>query len=200
MVEITTEKIKELRVKSGAGLLDCREALKECEGDIERAYEYLRRKGLEKVKSKVGRVAREGLVECYVHPGGRIGVMVEVNCETDFVARNQEFKDFVHNLALQIAASAPKYVSRDDVPEEVRQKEEAFYREEAIKTGKPAEIAEKIVQGKMEKFYEENCLLEQPYIKDTEIKVADYYGEIAGKLGENIVVRRFVRYVLGEEG
>lgn len=199
-MEITTEKIKELRVKSGAGLLDCREALQECQGDVEKAYEYLRRKGLEKVKSKADRVAKEGLIESYVHQGGRIGVLVEVNCETDFVARNQDFKDFVHNLALQIAASAPRYISRDDVPEEVKQKEEAFYREEAEKAGKPAEVVEKIVQGKMEKFYEENCLLDQPYIRDTEIKVADYYGEIAGKLGENIVIRRFVRYALGEEG
>ncbi len=198
-MEIPADKIKELRVKSGAGLLDCREALRECEGDLEKAYEYLRRKGLEKVKKKVDRPAKEGLIESYVHPGGRIGVLVEVNCETDFVARNQEFKEFVHNLALQIAASAPCYVSREDVPEEVKQKEEAFYREEAEKAGKPAEVVEKIVKGKMEKFYEENCLLDQPYIKDTEIKVADYYGEIAGKLGENIVIRRFIRYALGEE-
>lgn len=198
-MEITTEKIKELRVKSGAGLLDCREALQECQGDLEKAYEYLRRKGLEKIKTKAGRVAKEGLIESYVHQGGRIGVLVEVNCETDFVARNQEFRDFVHNLALQIAASSPSYISRAEVPEEVKQKEEAFYREEALKTGKPAEVVEKIVQGKMEKFYEENCLLDQPYIRDTEIKVADYYGEIAGKLGENIVIRRFVRYALGED-
>jgi elongation factor Ts len=198
-MEIPADKIKELRVKSGAGLLDCREALRECQGDLEKAYEYLRRKGLEKVKKKVDRLAKEGLIESYVHPGGRIGVLVEVNCETDFVARNQEFKEFVHNLALQIAASAPRYVSREDVPEEVKQREEAFYREEAEKAGKPAEVVEKIVKGKMEKFYEENCLLDQPYIKDTEIKVADYYGEIAGKLGENIVIRRFIRYALGEE-
>ncbi len=198
-MDITTEKIRELRLKSGAGLLDCREALRECQGDLEKAYEYLRRKGLEKVKKKADRVAKEGLIESYVHQGGKIGVLVEVNCETDFVARNQEFKDFVHNLALQIAASAPSYISRADVPEEVKRKEEAFYREEAQKTGKPAEVVEKIVQGKMEKFYEENCLLDQPYIRDTEIKVADYYGEIAGKLGENIVIRRFVRYSLGEE-
>lgn len=198
-MDITTEKIRELRLKSGAGLLDCREALQECQGDLEKAYEYLRRKGLEKVKKKADRVAKEGLIESYVHHGGKIGVLVEVNCETDFVARNQEFKDFVHNLALQIAASAPSYISRADVPEEVKQKEEAFYREEAQKTGKPTEVVEKIVQGKMEKFYEENCLLDQPYIRETEIKVADYYGEIAGKLGENIVIRRFVRYSLGEE-
>ncbi len=198
-MEITTEKIKELRAKSGAGVLDCREALKECQGDIEKALEYLRRKGLEKVKSKANRLAKEGLIESYVHQGGRIGVLLEVNCETDFVARNQEFKDFVHNLALQIAASAPSYISREDVPEEVKRREEAFYREEARKSGKPPEVVEKIVQGKMEKFYEENCLLDQPYIRDTEIKVADYFGEVAAKLGENIVIRRFVRYALGEE-
>ncbi len=165
---------------------------------MELARDYLRKKGLEKLAKKSSRVAREGLIDAYVHAEGKIGVLIEVNCETDFVARNEVFRDFVHNLALQVTASNPLYIKPEDVPKEVLEKEREFYRAQAVNKGKPEKVAEKIVEGKMKKFYEETCLLEQPFIKNPEIKIKDYLGEVVGKLGENIVIRRFVRYVLGE--
>lgn len=162
------------------------------------ARDYLRKKGLEKLAKKRSRVAKEGLIDAYIHANGKIGVLIEVNCETDFVARNEVFRDFVHDLALQVAASNPLYIKPEDVPEEVLEKEKEFYRVQAVNEGKPEKVIEKIVEGKLKKFYEETCLLEQSFIKNPEIKIKDYLGEVAGKLGENIVIRRFVRYVLGE--
>jgi elongation factor Ts len=195
-MEIDKKLIKELRSKTGAGIMDCREALQECQGDLEKATEFLRKKGLEALKKKSFRAAKEGLIDSYIHGGGRIGVLIEVNCETDFVARNKDFKQFVHDLAMQVAAADPLYVSRDQVPSELIKKEKELYREQA--SDKPPQVIDRIVEGKLEKFFESSCLLEQPFIKNPEIKVQDYLGEVAAKLGENIVIRRFVRYVLGD--
>jgi elongation factor Ts len=197
-MRISTDLIKKLREETGAGIIDCREALTECKGNLKLARDYLRKKGLEKLAKKRSRVAKEGLIDAYIHANGKIGVLIEVNCETDFVARNEVFRDFVHDLALQVAASNPLYIKPEDVPEEVLEKEKEFYRVQAVNEGKPEKVIEKIVEGKLKKFYEETCLLEQSFIKNPEIKIKDYLGEVAGKLGENIVIRRFVRYVLGE--
>ncbi len=190
--------IKQLRETTGAGIIDCKEALKEASGNLDLAIEILRKKGLSALKKREGRVAKEGIIDAYIHSGGKIGVLIEVNCETDFVARSSEFKEFAHNLAMQIAASNPLYITRDDVPPEIIKKEKEIYIEEALRMGKSQEIAEKIASGKIEKFFESVCLLDQVYIKDLDIKVKDYLGEMAAKLGENIVIRRFVRYFLGE--
>jgi elongation factor Ts len=197
-MKISTELIKKLREETGAGIIDCREALAECKGDLDLAKDYLRKKGLEKLAKKSARAAREGLVDAYIHVNGKIGVLIEVDCETDFVARNEVFRNFVHDLALQVAASNPSYIKPEDVPEEVLEKEREFYRTQALNEGKPEGVVDRIVEGKLKKFYEEICLLEQPFIKNPDIKIKDYLGEVAGKLGENIVIRRFVRYVLGE--
>jgi len=190
--------VKKLRDKTGAGMMDCKRALEEAGGDIEKAVDILREKGLAKAAKKADRIATEGLVTSYIHGNGKIGVLVEVNCETDFVARNHAFKTLCHDLALQIAASNPQYVSRQDVPEEVVEKEKAILKAQALNEGKPEKIVEKIVEGRLEKFYEENCLVEQPFIKDPDKSVQDMINEYIAKLGENIVVRRFTRYVLGE--
>lgn len=195
-MEISKDLIKELREKTGAGIMDCRQALQECQGDLEKAMVFLRKKGLEALKKKSFRAAKEGLVDSYIHGGGRIGVLIEVNCETDFVARNEDFKQFVHDLAMQVAAADPLYVSRGQVPTALIEKEKEFYREQV--TDKPSQVIDRIVEGKLEKFFESSCLLEQSFIKNPEIKVQDYLGEVAAKLGENIVIRRFVRYVLGD--
>jgi elongation factor Ts len=197
-MNISAEDIKKLRELTGAGIMDCKEALKETNGDFEKAIEWLRQKGLSALAKRAEREAKEGLVDSYIHFGGRVGVLIEVNCETDFVARNEEFKKFVHDLAMQIAAQAPLYVSREDVPDEIIEKEKAIYYEQLKDENKPEHVKEKIVQGKLEKFYEQVCLLDQPFIKNQDIKIKDYLGEMAAKLGENIVIRRFVRYVLGE--
>ncbi|NLO88906.1 MAG: translation elongation factor Ts [Clostridia bacterium] len=190
--------VKKLRDMTGAGMMDCKRALEEAGGDIEKAVDILREKGLAKAAKKADRIATEGMVTSYIHLNGKIGVLVEVNCETDFVARNDAFKTLCHDLAMQIAASNPQYVSRQDVPEEVIEKEKAILKAQALNEGKPEKIAEKIVEGRIEKFYEENCLLEQPFIKDTDKSVQDLINEYIAKLGENIVVRRFTRYALGE--
>lgn len=197
-MEIRTEDIKKLRKQTGAGIMDCKQALKETGGDMEKAVEWLRQKGLSALAKRAGREAKEGLVDAYVHFGGRVGALIEVNCETDFVARNEEFKVFVHDLAMQVAAQAPLYISREDVPDDVIEKEREIYREQLEGEDKPENIKEKIIEGKLEKFFEQVCLLEQPFIKNPDIKIRDYLGEIAAKLGENIVIRRFTRYVLGE--
>lgn len=195
---ITPTMIKELREKTGAGMMDCKEALVESRGDIEKAMEHLRKKGLAQAAKKASRAASEGLVSSYIHAGGKIGVLVEVNCETDFVAKTEEFQDFVKNTCMQIAASNPQYVSREDVPEEVLNKEKEIYREQALTSGKPEKVLDRIVEGKLGKFYEEVCLLEQDYIRDSEKKVGDILADAVGKFGENIVVRRFARFVIGE--
>jgi len=191
--------VKELREKTGAGILDCQKALQESGSDIGKAVEYLRKKGLAAAEKKAGRETKEGLVHSYIHSGSRIGVLVEVNCETDFVARNEEFKTFVNELALQIAASKPAYVKREDVPASLIEKEKEIYLAEAKNTGKPQQAWAKIVEGKLEKFYQEKCLVEQAYIRDPSLTVKELLTQKIAKIGENIGVRRFTRYELGQE-
>ncbi len=195
-MKITAAQVKELREKTGAGMLDCKNTLMETDGDIEKAVDLLREKGLASASKKAGRITSEGLVDSYIH-GGRIGVLIEINSETDFVAKTDEFKDFVKDMAMQVAAANPLYVSRDDVPEEEVAREKEVLTKQAVNEGKPEHIAEKMVEGRMGKFYEEICLLEQEYIKDTDKKVEDILKEQIAKIGENIVIRRFVRYELG---
>jgi elongation factor Ts len=190
--------VKTLREMTGAGMLECKSALEEANGDLELAIEILRKKGVAKAAKKAGRETKEGLIHAYIHAGGRIGVLLELNCETDFVARNELFKELANEIALQIAAMKPQYVKREDVPREVVEKEGEIAREAAIAEGKPAHIAEKIAEGKLEKFYKEVCLYEQPYIKDDKKTVEELIKEYIAKIGENIQVRRFCRYELGE--
>ena len=191
--------VKKLRALTGAGILDCQKALKECGNDIEKAVEYLRQKGLAAAQKKAGRETNEGVVDSYIHPGSRIGVLVEVNCETDFVARNDEFKAFVKDLCLQIAASSPAFVKREDIPLSLIDKEKAIYLAQAKEMGKPEPAWSKIVDGKLEKFYQESCLLEQAFIKDPSVSIKDMLAQKIAKIGENISVRRFTRYQLGQE-
>jgi elongation factor Ts len=195
---ISVELIKELRALTGAGMMDCKQALAEADGDIAEATKILRQKGLADLKKRSARVGKEGLIDSYIHGGGKIGVLVEVNCETDFVARNDEFRQFVHDVAMQIAAANPVYVSREEVPKEKIESEKGIYKTQALAEGKPEKIAEKIVEGKLEKFYQAVCLLEQSFIKNPEITIEEYLGDIAGKLGENIIINHFVRFQLGE--
>lgn len=189
--------IKKLRDKTSAGVVDCKKALKESGGDIDKAVEILRKQGAVMASKKMGRSAKEGRVESYIHLGGKIGVLVEINCESDFVARNDDFKSFVKDIAMQIAASSPLYLKREDVPAEVIKKETEIIKAQV--TGKPAAAIEKITEGKLNKFFEDACLLEQPFIKDTNLKVKDMLTSMIAKVGENIVIKRFVRYLLGEE-
>ncbi|MGH7259692.1 MAG: translation elongation factor Ts [Nitrospiraceae bacterium] len=191
--------VKKLRALTGAGILDCQKALKECGNDIEKAVEYLRQKGLAAAQKKAGRETNEGVVDSYIHPGSRIGVLVEVNCETDFVARNDEFKAFVKDLCLQIAASSPAFVKREDIPLSLIDKEKAIYLAQVKEMGKPEPAWSKIVDGKLEKFYQESCLLEQAFIKDPSVSIKDMLAQKIAKIGENISVRRFTRYQLGQE-
>ena len=194
---VSMDQIKTLREKTNAGFMDCKKALAETGGDIEKAISELRKKGLAVAAKRSGRTAKEGLVESYIHLGGKIGVLVEVNCETDFVARNEEFKQFVKDVAMHIAASSPQYLTSDEVPEDVIEKEKEIIRVQA--KGKPENVVEKMVQGKINKFFGEVCLMDQPYVKDDKIKIKDYLNAIIGKIGENIVIRRFSRFQLGEE-
>lgn len=196
-MNISASLVKELRERSGAGMMDCKKALVETNGDIEKAIDFLREKGLASAAKKSSRIASEGLVESYIH-GGRIGVLIEVNSETDFVAKNVEFKIFVKDMAMQVAASNPKYVKREDVPEEEVEREKHVLVQQALNEGKPEHIANKIVEGRMGKFYEQICLLEQSFIKDTDKKVSDVLNELISRIGENIVIRRFVRFEVGE--
>lgn len=195
---ISAEMVRELRSKSGVGIMECKNALKETDGDMEKAIEYLRKKGLSAAVKKQGRVASEGIVGSYIHAGGKIGVLVEVNCETDFVAKTPEFQQLVQDIAMQIAASNPLYVDQEDVPEEVIKKESEIYAAQAKDSGKPDKVIDKIVEGRLQKFYAEVCLLKQPFIKDTDKSVKDLIVEKISSLGENIVVKRFSRYQLGE--
>ncbi|HEC77859.1 MAG TPA: translation elongation factor Ts [candidate division WOR-3 bacterium] len=192
------EKVRELRARTGAGIVDCKNALNEAGGDLDKAVDILRKKGLALAAKKVGRVTKEGIIDAYIHPGDRLGVLLEVNCETDFVARTQEFKRFVRDIALQIAASEPIAVSREELPAEVIEREKEIYRSMVKDMKKPPEIIEKIVNGKLEKFYSDVCLLEQPFVKIPEKTVGEYIKEQIAKFGENIVIRRFVRFRLGE--
>lgn len=198
-MEIKAELVKELREKSSAGMMDCKEALVESNGDIKKAEEILKEKGLAKASQKASRATKEGIIDSYIHIGSKIGVMLEVNCETDFVARNEMFKNFVHDIALHITAAAPLYVSKEDVPQEVLDKEKELYRKQALNEGKPEKIIDKIAEGKLKKYYEENCLLEQPFVKDNDVKIGNLLKQNIAKIGENIVIKRFERYILGEE-
>jgi elongation factor Ts len=199
-VNISATQVKELREKTGAPMMDCKQALTEAKGDMEQAVVVLRKKGVSVAAKKATRVTSEGSVASYIHAGGKIGVLVEINCESDFVARTEDFKELVHDVAMHIAASDPKFVRKEDVTPEAYEREKDIYRAQAIAGGKPANIAEKMVEGKMAKFYEEVCLLEQPFIKDQTVSIAQLIAAKIGKLGENIAVRRFARFKVGDAG
>jgi len=191
--------VKKLREKTSAGIMDCKAALQESAGDMEKAVDYLRQKGLAVAQKRAGRTASEGLIHSYIHAGGKIGVMVEVNCETDFTARSEEFLDFAKNIAMHIAATNPLSIDREGLSPEVLHREQEIYRAQALDSGKPEKITDKIVEGKLKKFYQEVCLLEQPYVRDTDITVEDLLNELRAKTGENLLVSRFIRYQLGED-
>jgi len=197
---VTAEMVKQLREQTGAGMMDSKKALEQFDGNMEKAAAWLKEKGLAAAAKKASRTANEGLIEVYSHMGGRLAVMVEVNCETDFVARMAEFRELAHDLALQIASAAPGYVKKEDVPAEIVAAQMAKFKEDAIAEGKKPEIAERIAAGRMEKFYQDHVLMEQAFIRDDKIKVKDLIAATVAKCGENIQVRRFVRYQLGEEG
>jgi elongation factor Ts len=197
-MEVSASAVKDLREKTGAGMMDCKKALAETGGDVQKAIDYLRQKGLAAAAKKADRVAADGAVGAYVHPGGKIGVLVEINCETDFVARTAEFQSLLKDIAMQVAAANPRYLRREEVPAAELDKEKTIYRQQALETGKPEKVVDKIVEGKIERFYSEACLLEQAFIKDPDKKVTDILNESIGRLGENIQIRRFSRYHLGE--
>src|SRR3954447_3375320 len=198
MAEITAAQVKELREKSGAPMMDCKKALTEAEGDIEKAFVVLRKRGVSVMEKKAGRATKDGAVTSYIHAGGKIGVLLEVNYESDFVARTDDFKNLVHDIAMHIAAVDPRFIRKEDVTPEAFEKEKDIYMAQAMASGKPANIAEKMVTGKMAKFYEEVCLLEQPFIKDQTVTINQLIAAVVGKLGENITVRRFARFKVGE--
>ncbi|MDO5022257.1 MAG: translation elongation factor Ts [Eubacteriales bacterium] len=197
-MEITSAMVKELRDRTQAGLMDCKKALIEANGDMDRAIEILREKGLAASNKKAGRVAAEGMVDSYIHMGGKIGVLVEVNCETDFVAKTDKFKGLCHDVSLQIAASNPQFVSREDVPQENLDKEREILRAQALNEGKPEKIVDRMVEGRIEKYYKEVCLMEQPFVKNPDINISDLVNEVALASGEKISIRRFVRFECGE--
>jgi elongation factor Ts len=197
-VTISAQQVKELREATGAGVLECRKALQQAGGDFDKAVALLREKGLSAAAKKAGREARDGTIELYSHGGGRVGVMVEVNCETDFVARTDQFRAFAHNLALHIAANSPRYLDIGDVPADVLESERSIARNRALAEGKPEKILDKIIEGRVEKFYQEACLLRQPFVKDESITVADLLKQTISAIGENIIIRRFARWQLGE--
>src|ERR1700730_13068676 len=199
-VNISATQVKELREKTGAPMMDCKHDLTEAKGDLEQAVVLLRKKGISVAGKKASRVTKEGAVASYIHAGGKIGVLLEVNCESDFVARTDDFKELVHDIAMHVAASDPKFVRREDVTPEAYEREKDIYRHQAVASGKPQNIAEKMVAGKMEKFYEEVCLLEQPFIKDQTVSISQLIATKIGKLGENIAVRRFARFKVGDAG
>lgn len=198
MAEITAALVKELRERTGAGMMDCKKALAATEGDMDKAIDFLREKGLAAAAKKAGRIAAEGLVESYIHGGGRIGVLVEINCETDFVAKTDAFKSLVKDIAMHIAAANPSYLRREEVPAAELEHEKMVLSEQARNEGKPEKIIEKMVTGRIEKYYKEVCLLEQPFVKDPDKTISDLITESIAKIGENIAIRRFTRYQLGE--
>ena len=199
MTTISATMVKQLREKSGAGMMDCKQALVECDADMDKAVDFLRKKGLATAQKRAGRAMTEGTIQSYIHMGGKLGVMVEVNCETDFVAKNEDFVQFAKNIAMHIAATNPLGVRAEDVPEDVVQRERDIYQAQALETGKPENVITKIVDGKMNKFFKENCLLNQAYVRDPELTVEDVLNELIAKIGENITIRRFVRFQTGEE-
>lgn len=199
MTEINAAMVKELRDKTGSGIMDCKQALKENNGDVEKALDFLRKKGLATAQKRSGRDAKEGVIQSYIHMGGKIGVMVEVNCETDFVAKNDDFLEFAKNVAMHIAAAAPMGLDPEEIPADVVARERDIYRERALEQGKPANIVDKIVDGQIEKFYKDSCLLSQAYIRDPKVTINDLLTETIAKIGENIKIRRFARFQLGGE-
>ncbi|MBN2279380.1 MAG: translation elongation factor Ts [Candidatus Marinimicrobia bacterium] len=197
-MEISAKQVKELRDRTGIGMMECKKALSESDGDIEKAIELLRKKGMAKAAKKSGRDVNEGVIQAYIHQGNKIGVLIEVNCETDFVSNNSDFKNFVNDVCMQIAASNPMAIDRDGIPEEVLEKEKEIFRAQGANEGKPAEIVEKIMVGRIEKFYAQSCLLEQEFVKETSKTIKEYLNETIMKIGENISIKRFTRYELGE--
>ncbi len=195
---VSTSQIKELREKTGVGIMDCKTALKESDGDINKAIDYLRKKGIATAKKRGSRTTSQGQVMSYIHAGGKIGVLVEVNCETDFTGKNEDFAGFVKDLAIQIAATSPVAIDREGIPQDILEKEREIYATQAKESGKPEKVIEKIVEGKLKKFFAEACLLEQPFVKNPDITIQDLINEMIAKTGENIVMRRFVRFQLGE--
>ena len=198
MSEVTAAMVKQLREKTGSGMMDCKKALTENGGDMDKAIDFLRKKGLATAAKRAGRATSEGVVQPYVHTGGKLGVMVEVNCETDFVAKSDDFQEFAKNVAMHIAATNPLGIVPEDVPEELLEREKAIYVDQAKQTGKPENVIEKIVEGKMGKFLKENCLMQQAYVRNPDITIADLLNELIAKIGENISIKRFVRFQLGE--
>lgn len=198
-MQITSGDVKKLRDKTGVGMMDCKKALEACGGDFDKAVEYLRKKGIEVAGKRSGRQASQGMVSSYIHLGGKIGVLVEVNCESDFVAKAEHFEGFVKDVAMHIAAASPDWVSREDVPQDVLDKEREILKEQALKSGKPEKVIEKIIEGRLSKFYAERCLLDQPFVKDTDRTIQQLLEELMAKTGEKCLVRRFARYQLGEE-
>ena len=194
---VTAGMVKELRERTGAGMMDCKKALVETGGDLEASIDALRKKGLASAAKKAGRTTSDGLVKSYIHAGGKIGVLLEINCETDFVARTEDFQQLAHDLSLHVAASQPRFIGRDEVTDDVLEREKRIHREQALESGKPEQIVERIVEGRMSKFYAENCLLEQPFVKDTDRKVEDVLKAAIAKLGENMRICRFARFQLG---
>ncbi len=199
MTTISATMVKQLREKTGAGMMDCKQALVECDADIDKAIDFLRKKGLATAQKRAGRAMTEGTVQSYIHMGGKLGVLVEVNCETDFVAKNEDFLNFAKNIAMHIAASSPLGIRPEDVPQEIVDREKDIYQAQALEMGKPENVVPKIVDGKLNKFYKDNCLLNQPYVKDPDLSVEDLLNELIAKIGENISIRRFVRFQTGED-
>jgi elongation factor Ts len=198
MTTISATMVKQLREKSGAGMMDCKQALVECDADIDKAIDFLRKKGLATAQKRAGRAMTEGTVQSYIHMGGKLGVLVEVNCETDFVAKNEDFVQFAKNIAMHIAATNPLSVRAEDVPEETVQRERDIYQAQALETGKPENVITKIVDGKINKFFKENCLLNQAYVRQPDLAVEDVLNELIAKIGENITIKRFARFQTGE--
>lgn len=198
MTTISASTVKELRDKTGAGMMDCKEALKESDGDIGKAVDFLRKKGLATAAKRAGRAMSEGTIQTYIHTGGKLGVMVEVNCETDFVAKNEDFVLFARNMAMHIAATNPVSISQQDVPQEVIDKEMEIYRDQIRAMGKPEQMIDKIAEGKLSKFFKENCLLNQAYVRDPNVTISDLINSLIAKIGENITIKRFVRFQVGE--
>lgn len=198
MPAISAEMVKQLREKTGAGMMDCKKALSECEGDMSKAIDFLRKKGITTAQKRAGRAMSEGTIQSYIHMGGKIGVMIEINCESDFVAKNEAFVEFARNIAMHIAATNPVAIAPENVPEELMQKELEIYKAQAAEMGKPQNMVDKIAEGKLIKFYKENCLLNQAYVRDPNLTIADLLNEMIGKIGENITIKRFCRYQLGE--
>lgn len=198
MTTISAEMVKQLREKTGAGIMDCKQALSECDVDVEKAVDFLRKKGLATAAKRAGRAMTEGVIQSYIHMGGKLGVLVEIGCETDFVAKNEDFQEFAKNIAMHIAAANPLGINSEDVPEDVISKEREIYRAQALEMGKPENMIDKIAEGKLNKFIKESCLLNQAYVRDPKITIADLLNELIAKIGENITIKRFARFQTGE--